>query len=76
MNPVAILQILQGVLQLAQTGSELASFLESVSTRIKTDQAAGVDISAADWSFLDAAAAANVAQAEQFAGQPTASTAS
>ena len=74
MNHVAILQILQGVLQLAQTGSELASFLEGVSTRIKTDQAAGVDISAADWLFLDAAAAANVAQAEQFAGQRAAST--
>lgn len=68
MNAVTVLQILSAALQLAETGSEVATFLEGVATRIKNDQAAGVDVSADDWSYLDTAAAANVAEAQQFEG--------
>lgn len=74
MNPTIVLQILQDALQLAETGSEVASFLQGVATRIKADQEAGIDVSAADWSYLDAAAAANVAQAEMFEGGASSST--
>jgi hypothetical protein len=74
-NPTVILQILAAALQLAETGSEVATFLEGVATRIRNDQAAGVDVSAADWSYLDAAAATNVAEAEQLEGKSSSSTA-
>jgi hypothetical protein len=76
MNPLVVLQILNAALALAETGTEVASFLSQISARIQADQAAGVDISAADWSFLDAAAAANVAEAEQLAGHAGSSIAS
>lgn len=71
MSADLILKILQIALALAEAGSEVATFLTQATTRVTAAQAAGTELTDADWDFLDAAATANRAAIEKLAGTPS-----
>lgn len=66
MNPVLIAQIIQAALALAQAGTQVYTFLSSVSDRLRAAQAAGTDLTDADWAFIDQIASQNLAQAKGY----------
>ncbi len=66
MNPLLVAQIIQAALALAEAGSEVYTFLSGVQSRITAAQAAGTDLTDADWSFLDQAASENLTKAQAF----------
>ncbi len=67
MNPLLLAQILQAAVQLAETGSQVYTFLSTVSAKIQAGQAAGTDLTPADWAYLDSLAAQNLAQIKGYA---------
>lgn len=75
MNPLLIAQIIQAALALAEAGSQVYAFLTSVQQRISAAQAAGTDLTAADWTFIDQAAATNLALAKGYGSLTEALTA-
>lgn len=68
MSPETILRIIAIALELAEKGSEVATFLQGVNKRVTAAQAAGTELTDADWAFLDAEATANRAAIEKLAG--------
>jgi hypothetical protein len=67
-NYDVILKIIQIALALVETGSAAATFLQGVTERVTAAQANGTDLTDADWAFLDAEAATNLAAINKLAG--------
>jgi uncharacterized protein involved in propanediol utilization len=66
MNPLLIAQIIQAALALAETGSQVFTFLTTVNEKITAAQASGNDLTAADWIFINQVAASNIAAAKGY----------